>query len=160
VLQGVRVGTVSVRGLLVRSDNWRKAVISIVNYLLVRMLFRLPVHDYQNVTVYPRRLIQSCTLESESAFTNPECLLKTWWKGARIKEVPVTFCKRQHGVAKGTRLKVILASIGDIVRWWWRWIVRGRRTDFGRGSVTYWAEADDLACRPAPPTSNGQKAAA
>jgi len=160
VLQGVRVGTISLRGLLTRSDNWRKAVISIVNYLLVRVLFRLPLHDYQNVTVYPRRLIQSCTLESESAFTNPECLLKAWWKGACIKEVPVPFCKRQHGQAKGTRLKVILASIGDIFRWWWRWIVRGQRADFGRGTVAYWSESDDLAQQPAPPTSNGQKVAA
>jgi hypothetical protein len=55
---------------------------------------------------------------------------------------------------------VILASIGDILAWWWRWMVRGQRADFGRGTVSYWAEADDLAYRPAPPTSNGKKAAA
>jgi hypothetical protein len=128
-----------------RSDNRIKAIISIGNYLLVRLLFRLPLHDYQNVTVYPRRLIQSVTLESESAFTNPECLLKVWRKGARIKEVPVAFIKRQHGEAKGTRLKVILASVGDIAGWWWRWIVRGRRADRGHGVVHYWNEADDLA---------------
>ena len=121
---------------------------------------RLPLHDYQNVTVYPRRLIQSCTLESESAFTNPECLLKVWWKGARIKEVPVAFCKRQHGQAKGTRLKVIVASIKDILCWWWRWIACGRRPDHGRGVVHYWTESDDLARRLPPPTSNGQRAAA
>jgi hypothetical protein len=53
--------------------------VSVVNYLLVRTLFRLPVHDFQNVTVYPSRLVQSFTLESDSAFTNPECLLKAWW---------------------------------------------------------------------------------
>src|SRR5205807_9425738 len=143
--QGFRHGTGSFRGLLISSDNWRKAVISIVNSLLIRMLFRLPVHDYQNVTVYPRKLIQLCPLESESAFTNPECLLKTWWKGAHIKEIPVPFRKRQLGVAKGTRVKVIIASIRDILSWWWRWNVLRRRPDHGRGTVTYWSDADDLA---------------
>src|SRR5438128_3138459 len=86
ILQGVRQGTISIGGLLSRrSDSAYKGLVSIVNYTLVRVLFRLPVGDYQNVTVYPRPLIQSVTLESESAFTNPECLLKTWWKGASIK---------------------------------------------------------------------------
>lgn len=145
VLQGVRLHTMSFRGLRERSDNWKKAIISMCNYCLVRFLFRLPVHDYQNVTVYPRRLIQSVVLESESAFTNPECLLKVWWKGARIKEIPVTFCKRQLGEAKGTRLRTVLKSIRDICHWWWQWIVLGRRTDKGRGEVNYWTEADEQA---------------
>ena len=137
VLQGVRQGTVSVGGLLShRSDSAYKGLVSIVNYTLVRVLFQLPVGDYQNVTVYPRGLIQSVTLESESAFTNPECLLKTWWKGASIKEFPVPFLKRQKGLAKGTRIPVVLRSILDILRWWFRWIVLGRRPDKGRGRVS------------------------
>src|SRR5712692_10284082 len=136
VLQGVRQGTVSLSGLLRRrSDTAYKGLVSIVNYLLVRVLFRLPVHDYQNVTVYPSRLIQSVTLESESAFTNPECLLKVWWRGATVREFPVSFLKRRRGVAKGSRPRVILRSIVDIFGWWFRWIVLGRRPDKGRGRV-------------------------
>lgn len=149
VLQGVRLNTLSFKGLLTRSDNRRKAIISMVNYLLIRLLFRLPLHDYQNVTVYPRRLIQSVVLETESAFTNPECLLKTWWKGARIHEVPVDFIKRQKGTAKGTRFLTVLKSVRDVVGWWWRWIVLGRRADRGRGEVRYWAEACGAQDRPA-----------
>jgi glycosyltransferase involved in cell wall biosynthesis len=136
VLQGVRQGTVSLSGLFHRrSDTASKALVSIVNYLLVRLLFRLPVHDYQNVTVYPTKLIQSVTLESESAFTNPESLLKVWWKGVTIREFPVPFLKRRRGVAKGSRLRVILRSIGDILGWWTRWVVLGRRRDKGKGRV-------------------------
>ncbi len=83
VLQGVRVETTSARRMIERrSDSAYKGLVSVVNYRLIRMLFRLPLRDYQNVTVYPRALIQSVHLESESAFTNPECLLKTWWRGA------------------------------------------------------------------------------
>jgi hypothetical protein len=139
VLQGARVGTVSMDGLVTRrSDTAYKGLVSITNYLLIRTLFRLPVHDYQNVTVYPTKMIQSVTLESESAFTNPECLLKVWWKGARIKEFPVPFLKRQKGRAKGTRPKVIIRSIADILRWWMRWVVLGNRPDRKQGTVSYW----------------------
>jgi glycosyltransferase involved in cell wall biosynthesis len=136
ILQGVRHATVSLKGLLfTRSDTTYKGLVSIVNYLLVRTLFQLPLNDYQNVTIYPRQLIQAVNLESESAFTNPECLLKVWWQGASFREFPVPFLKRQQGQAKGTRVSVILKSIHDIFRWWWRWIIRNQRPHRGRGSV-------------------------
>ncbi len=142
VLQGVRLAPISPTGLLAkRSDHFGKAVISVVNYLLIRFLFRLPVRDYQNVTVYPRRLIQSVPLESESAFTNPECLLKVWWKGTTIKEVPVSFIKREKGTAKGTRLAAVRAAVQDVFRWWLWWIVLGRRRDKGRGRVIPWYDS-------------------
>jgi len=117
VLQGARIASTSLRGIVdQRSDNAYKGLVSVVNYYLVRTLFRLPLHDYQNVTVYPRRLIQSVTLETESAFTNPECLLKTWWRGATFKEVRVPFVKRQQGRGKGTRPRAIVAAIREAAR--------------------------------------------
>ena len=118
-----------------RSDNAYKGLVSVVNYQLIRTLFRLPLDDYQNVTVYPRALIQSVTLETESAFTNPECLLKTWWRGAVFKQVPVPFVRRQQGQGTGTRPRAILAAVSDIVYRWVRWIVFDRRADRGRGRV-------------------------
>jgi len=136
VLQGVRPGTVSFSGVLrQRSDTAYKGFVSITNYLLLRALFRLPVHDYQNVTVYPTRLIQSVALESESAFTNPEGLIKVWWKGLTIRQFPVPFLKRLRGVAKGAGPRVVLRSLADILRFWFRWVVLGSRPDKGRGRV-------------------------
>jgi hypothetical protein len=136
VLQGVRVDTTSVSGVSQRrSDNAYKGLVSIANYQLVRALFRLPLDDYQNVTVYPRTLIQSVTLETESAFTNPECLLKTWWRGAVFKQVPVPFVRRRRGRGTGTRPRAILSAVNDIVYWWIQWMVLNRRTDRGRGRV-------------------------
>jgi len=136
VLQGVRIDTTSARSMVdQRSDNPYKGLVSVVNYRLIRTLFRLPLGDYQNVTVYPRRLIQSVTLETESAFTNPECLLKTWWRGATFKEIPVPFVKRQRGRGTGTRPKAIVAAIADILYWWTQWVVLNRRSDRGRGRV-------------------------
>lgn len=136
VLQGVRRNAMTVDGIIERrSDSAYKGLVSLVNYWLIRLLFRLPIGDYQNVTVYPRHLIQSILLESESSFTNPECLLKTWWRGATFLEVPVPFVKRQRGIGKGTRPGAVLTAIKDILYWWNRWLVLGRRTNRGRGSV-------------------------
>ena len=136
VLQGVRVDTTSAKAMVGRrSDTAYKGLVSVVNYRLVRTLFRLPVGDYQNVTVYPRRLIQSVTLETESAFTNPEYLLKTWWRGATFKEIPVPFVKRERGRGTGTRPRAIVAAIGDILYWWTQWVLLNRRSDRGRGRV-------------------------
>lgn len=136
VLQGVRAGRVG--RLWNRSDNTYKGLISWVNYTLVRRLFNMAIHDFQNVTVYPRTLIQAIPIESESAFTNPECLIKAWWNGASILEFPVAFLPRQKGRAKGTRVKVILKSIGDILRAWVRWRVREGQPLRNPGPIYYW----------------------
>jgi glycosyltransferase involved in cell wall biosynthesis len=136
ILQGVRAGRVG--RIWNRSDTTYKGLISWVNYTLVRRLFNMPIHDFQNVTVYPTALIQSITVESESAFTNPELLIKTWWRGASILEFPVTFLARQKGVAKGTRVPVILRSIRDILRWWFKWRVVQGQPQHDPGSINYW----------------------
>ena len=124
-----------------RSDSAVKGIISYVNYWLIRLLFGLPLHDYQNVTVYPRALIQGIALETQSSFTNPECLLKTWWQGATFKEVHVPFVKRRHGVGSGTRPSAIAAALHDILKWWVIWVVLRRRPHRPRGRVVRIDEA-------------------
>lgn len=138
ILQGVRTGRVG--RMWNRSDNTYKGLISWVNYTLVRRLFNMSVHDFQNVTVYPRTLIQAIPIESESAFTNPECLIKAWWNGASILEFPVAFLPRQKGRAKGTRVRVILRSISDILRAWVKWRVRQGQPLRNPGPIYYWED--------------------
>jgi len=135
VLQGVRSNTVSIRGILHRSDNLRKGIVSVVNYGLIRCLFRVPLSDYQNVTICPTRLMRTVSLEANSSFANPEVVLKAWWQGASFREVTVPFLKRERGSAKGTRIKFIVRSIADIWRWWFRWIVFGQRSHRGVGRI-------------------------
>jgi glycosyltransferase involved in cell wall biosynthesis len=136
ILQGVRINALTATAFSMRSDTTWKGIVSHTNYRLVRSLFQLPLNDYQNVTVYPRRLLQSFEFETDSSFMNPELLLKAWWSGASFRELPVPFVKRKRGVAKGTRVRSIIKSVTDIFGWWWRWIVMGRRPAKGRGSVT------------------------
>lgn len=152
VVAGVRRAPVKTRGWLAkpvaafmhlfgsghitrRSDTVPKAVVSLINYLLIRLLFRLPLSDYQNVVFYRTSLLQSIEFESLSSFANPEGLIKTHWKGASIKEVPISFIPRTQGTAKGTRVRAITASVNDILRCWLRWVVLGRRPPVTPGPI-------------------------
>ncbi len=121
-----------------RSDNPFKAFVSIVNYFLIRFLFRLPTSDYQNVTFYPTKLIQSVELEGKSSFVNPECLLKVYWMGKSIKEVPIGFLPREKGTSKGTRFKALRAAVWDIFRLWFKWIILRKYKNRLKGKVFSW----------------------
>jgi glycosyltransferase involved in cell wall biosynthesis len=93
-----------------RSDNKVKALISLLNYVMIRMLFGSPFSDYQNVTLYRTKMVQSVDLVSESSFTSPELLLRMWLDGKSFLEVPVKFHPRLHGKAKGTRFSALVRS--------------------------------------------------
>ena len=131
VVQGVRPTPVrlithipvirSIYRVKTRSDNLYKAIISLSNYYLLRILFGVPFEDFQNITFYPRKLIQSVTLKGNSSFINPECLIKTFLCGARFIEVPIRFLPREAGEAKGARLTSIIRSIVDITCHWMDW---------------------------------------
>jgi glycosyltransferase involved in cell wall biosynthesis len=153
IVLGVRREPVRVRGILAkpfgllfrlfgakhltkRSDTVSKAFVSVFNYLLIRALFRVPLSDYQNVVFYPTRFAQALKVESTSAFINPEHLLKSYWSGKTIKEVPISFIPREKGKAKGTKLKAIWLAVRDIIRFWFkRMILRRKGPYVHRGAV-------------------------
>jgi hypothetical protein len=152
IVQGVRIGSVggnqallkpllcirqllSIEHLSRRSDTIRKGFVSVVNYILIRLLFRVPLSDFQNVTFYPTKWIQSIQFEAKSSFVNPEGLIKSYWSDMTIKEVPIDFLPRRQGVSKGTRINAIKAAIHDILRLWFRWIILGRRGRVKKGKI-------------------------
>lgn len=124
-----------IRHITRRSDNIPKALVSLVNYGLIRLLFGVPLSDFQNVTIYPTRLLQPIGHEATSSFANPEGLMKCYWKGARIIEVPISFLPRRVGRGKGTRMRALFASTKDIFRLWFKWVLLGKRNDAGTGTI-------------------------
>ena len=75
-----------IKHLTKRSDTVPKAIISVINYIFIRLLFRIPLSDFQNVTFYRTKWIQSIKIEAKSSFANPEGLIKSYWSGMSIKE--------------------------------------------------------------------------
>ena len=104
-----------------RSDNLHKAIVSLSNYYLLRILFGLNFHDFQNITFYKTKTVQRLPLEGVSSFINPELLIRSFINGATVIEVPISFIKRTLGDAKGTKFKTIVRSVTDILRNWLSW---------------------------------------
>lgn len=124
-----------IKHLTKRSDTVPKAIVSVINYFFIRLLFRVPLSDFQNVTFYPTKWIQSVKYEAKSSFANPEGLIKSHWNGMSIKEVPISFISRNKGEAKGTRPKAIINSVKDILKLWFKWVVLGRRGYIKKGRI-------------------------
>jgi len=110
-----------------RSDTFRKAVVSLGNYYLLRLLFGAKFQDFQNVTFYSTKFVHSLSIVARTSFVNPELLLKSYARGLRMIEVPIPFIPRTQGEAKGTRFKTILRSVVDTFRNWSAWGIQYRR---------------------------------
>ena len=118
-----------------RSDTVPKAIISVTNYLLVLFLFRVPLADFQNVTIYPTKWIQALKYESNSAFFNPEGLIKSYWSGKSIVEVPIGFIPRKKGIPKGTTPRALLNAVRDIFTLYFKWVLLGKRGNIKKGKI-------------------------
>ncbi len=125
-----------IKYLTKRSDTISKAIISVINYILIRILFGVPLSDYQNITFYPTEFIKSIENEATSSFVSPEALIKAYWQKKSIVEVPISFIPRRLGKAKGTSLKTIKASVIDIFGLWFKWRILKRRNFQGYGKIT------------------------
>lgn len=124
-----------IKHLTKRSDTVPKAVVSVINYVMIRLLFRVPVSDFQNVTFYPTKWVKSITAEARSSFANPELLIKSYWNGMTIKEVTINFIPRSKGKAKGTKPKAIMNSVKDILYLWYKWVLLGGRGHIRKGAI-------------------------
>ena len=121
VVQGVRID---------RKSNTYKSFYrrmnSAINYNLIRLLFNVPLNDFQNVTFLKWDFLKDQKFDSGSTFTNPECVIKAYYSGLRIKEVPMKHMDRKKGKAKGGRISTVAAAVKDIFKCYflWKWLKR------------------------------------
>jgi glycosyltransferase involved in cell wall biosynthesis len=113
-----------------RSDDFLRAMISLANYYVLRILFGLNVHDFQNIQFHRTKTLQSFDLHGESSFLGIEMMIRARSIGLDMIEVPIRFHPRTKGISKGIRLHAIWKSCRDIVRnwvsWGWRFRLEGR----------------------------------
>ena len=118
LIQGVRTD--------LKANAWSRKLTTFVNYWMIRILFSIPMSEFQNVKFVRKTYMDQIKLESGSIFTNPEIGIKSYYLGARIKEVEMTFQNRTKGKQKGARLKSLYGTFRDITKHWFLWIVLGR----------------------------------
>ena len=105
---------------------WRRLT-SLVNHLLLRLLFSPRTSDLNFVQFYRRSFAQSIELSSTSpAFVTPELILRAERMGRRVREVCVEFRRREAGRGHFGRPKDIVWTLRDMLRlrlrtWWRGW---------------------------------------
>lgn len=129
VVQGTRVDRKSntYKGLYRRIN-------SLINCHLIRLLFAVPLHDFQNVTFLRWDFIKSIEFDSASSFTNPECVIKAYYSGKKIKEVQMKHMDRISGKAKGGRLSTVMIAVRDILKCFFLWRIL-KRVHITKGEV-------------------------
>lgn len=104
-----------------RSDSFYRAIISLINYYVLHVLYHVGFHDYQNVHFYRTTLVHSITLQGGSSMLSMELAARAMLQGTRFLEVPIPFIPRSKGVAKGARLGYMFKTFFDILGNWLRW---------------------------------------
>jgi glycosyltransferase involved in cell wall biosynthesis len=102
-----------------------RIIASFVHRTLLHLLFPLKLSDYNFVQLYPRSVWEDINVEARStAFLTPEALIRAHDMGYRVREVEIEYHARTAGVATAGRPKVIIASLRDMLRFWWRRLFR------------------------------------
>lgn len=82
---------------------------------LIQRLFGLSIRDINcSMKLIRRDVLNTITLESESAFIDAELLIKLMKQNARIREVGVSHYPRHAGRAGGGKMSLILSTVKEI----------------------------------------------
>lgn len=136
-----------------RGTSLARRLVSWINIALVRVLFRMPVHQFQYICMWPTRFLQEIAIEyPDSAFLQAEVLIKARDMGYRLTEIEVTYVPRTRGRPTGARTRLVLKSAADLFCFWLRWLFRKRsadgRRDWRAGQEQNTATRKDLAAHP------------
>ena len=90
---------------------------SVVFNLLVKILFFVNIKDINcSMKIYKRKVLDSISIKSTSAFIDAEMLIKAKRLGFSIAQFPVTHYPRNSGEASGAKFSVIISTIKDMIK--------------------------------------------
>ncbi|HEY3352829.1 MAG TPA: glycosyltransferase family 2 protein [Polyangia bacterium] len=106
----------------------RRLVSSYGYILLAQVLFGLRrFKDFNFIYLYRRAILDGMRFETQSVFFTTEVLVKAVARDARVREVTLTCLPRTAGEATCGRPAVILRTFADMMSFWAKWQLRGRR---------------------------------
>jgi len=98
-----------------------RRLVSWVNLLLLRTLFRINLRDLNFTQLYKKQVLDSVRVDARSGgFLIPEILIRAHDLGFRLREIDIEYHARQKGVATAGRWKVLAQSLYDMVCFWVR----------------------------------------
>jgi dolichol-phosphate mannosyltransferase len=98
-----------------------RIIVSLVNRKLIRALFPLKLRDYSFVQLFSKAAWGKVNVEGRSTgFMIPEALIRAYDLGYRIKEIDIPYHPRLAGKATAGKPSVILRSLNEMLRFWWK----------------------------------------
>lgn len=109
-----------------RYSLYRK-VTSFTYNLVLQVLFDLPYRDVDCAfKLVPKSLIDGIRIDSADAFIDAELLIKAQQRGMSITEIGVSHYDREAGASTGGKVKVILGTIREMIRFYRQMRAEGR----------------------------------
>jgi glycosyltransferase involved in cell wall biosynthesis len=109
--------------------NWYRKFISGANIGLLHLLFPLRLSDYNFTQLYPKAYLDRVEVVSTSAgFVTPELLIRAADMGMRVKAIEIPYYPRLKGEATSGNPRIVLHSLGDLLRFWWLRLRGGTKT--------------------------------
>ena len=98
---------------------------SLVNYLLLRLLFNVKLTDFNFVQAYKTEVVKGLSVKALSpAFVTPELLIRAQDKGFKITQIKTTFHPRKKGSPWHGKARDILWTLADMWSFWLERITR------------------------------------
>ena len=99
--------------------NLFRSVVSWTNGTLLRLLFRIPIRNFNYCHLYRLSLLRRIRLRfTGSAMLYAEIFVRARALGARIIQIPVPYLPRTGGKATGAKPSLILHTGWDMMRLW------------------------------------------
>ncbi len=98
------------------ANSFYRKITSLVNYYLIRSMFRVRVGDFQFVQVYRKEDIRGLNIRSRRTFVPAEIIIKLLRRGRTMAEYKADFYARVKGRAKCGHPRIILRALFDMLR--------------------------------------------
>ena len=116
-LDGLRTADVLSGYVTRKAVSSRRKVQSFVYNWLIASLFLVRCRDIDcAMKIYSRKAIESISLKSTSCFIDAEMIIKLKKAGFCVAQFPVTHFPRTEGLASGSKMTIIAATVRDMLR--------------------------------------------
>jgi len=138
LVEGAREGVDAVNGYKIkRRDPLLRIWIGLAYQYFVRLAFGLAISDVDcDFRLMRRTIFDVVRLESNSGTIMFEMVKKIQDAGFKFAEVPVHHYYRQYGVSQFFNVRRVVRTLLDLLRWWWRLVVRKEHLRAGASGRT------------------------
>ncbi len=95
---------------------------SLLFHILYRILFGVKLKEVSTAVLWRKKVLDALpmTAAPRSAMIEPELIYRSWKKGYRITDVGIPYYLRKKGKPKGTNPLMILVTLKELTRLWWK----------------------------------------